>query len=185
MRRFAVFFAAALCLAQSSHILYSPGCAIQTSPAPFVCHPVPDVSINGTVTLTDRLYKHDVTVQARYLARWAQPITDGIPVIEIGDPAGLDANNRFHLTIPDLSEGHNDAEIQLWARDKKTGEVVAQLSLVAPADLRTRMGGLKLQSRYPAEMVFAPCASNPVERVLHDRTGFAQRPASYDACPRD
>jgi hypothetical protein len=199
MRLFAFFFAATLCLAQDPHpvttayrtaagtLLYSAGCAIQTSPEPFVCIPVATIPIDGEIIFADRMFNRKVNLEVRYLARWAQQslgLSPAIPIIHLANGVELGENHAFHLTIPDLSAGHEDAEIQIWARDKETGELVAQLMVEAPAELGTRMGGLKVQSHYPARIVFTTCAKNyPIPQFLHDRTGF-DRPVEYEACPR-
>jgi hypothetical protein len=47
--------------------------------------------------------------------------------------------------------------------------------------MKARMGGLKIQSEYPSETVFAPCAA---DTPVHDAEGFALRPDIYDACDR-
>jgi hypothetical protein len=181
-------------------ILYAPGCGIQTlnlrlsgSNNPqylFVCQPVQTIGIQGVLIASERLYGHKVKLRAKYVARWAQPflglddqIVTGIPV---GDVAYLSADWRFRLMIPDLSKDplagapDHQGELQIWARDETSGAIVAKLIPAEPQFVKTRMGGLKVQSEYPAEIVFAPCAANTAQ--VHDRIGFAMRPDLRDAC---
>ena len=179
-------------------ILYAPGCAIQTlalplspsvsRPVPFVCQPVTNIALTGMVIPGDQLYKRQVKVQARYVARWAGSflgLGEIVTVIPIGDVTDLEVDSRFHLTIPDLSQNASGrspaAELQVWVKDKATDETVALLVPQRSAPLKTRMGGLRLQSEYPAEIVFAPCAVNPERFVQRDASGFALR-SSFDAC---
>ena len=90
--------------------------------------------------------------------------------------------------MPDLSQdplaGAPDhaGEIQIWASDKTTDRLIAQLIPVGLGLMTTRMGGLKILSEYPSELMFAPCLANPA--TLHDRVGFAVRPGSSDQCDR-
>jgi hypothetical protein len=183
-------------------VLYAPGCAIQTldltlsgSDNPqyyFICHPVRNTWIEGALTRSDRLYGLDVRLQAKYVARWAprfmrleESLITSIPV---GTVAYLSADGRFRLEIPDFSQDplaaapDHPGEIQIWARDKNSGVVVAQLIPTGAQLIKARMGGLKIQSEYPSEIVFAPCAANPPR--VHDRIGFALRPDAGDACDR-
>jgi len=172
-------------------VLYAPGCAIQTLDIPlsnsnnrqyfFICQPLTNVSISGTLTDAERLSEHEVKVQARYIARWAQPflgLTAGIPLtMPAGDFAYLSADNSFRISVPDLSRDplasapDHPGELQIWAKDKSSGEDVAQLIPGGSPAFRTRMGGLKIQREYPPETVFAPCAL-PRSLVLIHRDGF-------------
>jgi hypothetical protein len=181
-------------------ILYAPGCAIQTLDFPlsnsnnpdytFVCQPLTNVRVSGTITQTTRLAGHEVKFQARYIARWAQAFlgTDAlIPLtIPVGDVAYLSADSSFQLSVPDLSQDplaaapDHPGELQIWAKDKTTGNDVAQLipaspQNLSPHSLRTRTGGLKLQSEYPPNTVFAPCALPRPRRplVLLNREGIS------------
>lgn len=180
-------------------ILYAPGCAIQTldlalsgSNNPqysFICQPVRSIRIAGALIRSNRLYGHEVKLQARYLARWAQPFlgldASIFTAIPVGDVAYLSADGRFGLTIPDLSQDplaaapDHAGELQIWAKDKTSEALVAQL-VPTGHELKTRMGGLKVQSEYPAEIVFALCAANSPR--VHDRIGFAIRPDANDGC---
>lgn len=183
-------------------ILYAPGCAMQTLDLPlsgstnpqysFICQPVRSISIAGALIRSDRLYGREVTLHAKYLARWAQAflgldesIVTSIPV---GDVAYLSADGHFTLVIPDLSQdplagaADHPGDLQIWAKDRTSEVIVAQLTPTGPQLIRTRMGGLKVQNEYPSEIVFAPCAANPPQR--HDRIGFAIRPDVSDACDR-
>ena len=181
-------------------ILYAPGCAIRTldlllsgSDNPqysFVCQPVRSIELQGALIRLDRLYGHKVKLQAKYLARWAQPflglddrIVTGIPV---GDVAHLSADGRFRLVIPDLSQDplagapDHPGEIQIWAKDDTSDAIVAQLIPTDPQPVKTRMGGLKVQNEYAFEIVFVPCATSYV--LEHDKIAFAIRPDVNDAC---
>jgi hypothetical protein len=183
-------------------LLYAQGCSIETLDLPvsgssnqqysFICRPLSNVEIVGALTRTDRLYGREVKLQAKYVARWAQSFLefgDGIfTAIPVGDLAYLSPDGRFRLSVPDFSQDplasapDHAGEIQIWARDKTSGDLVAQLTPVRPQVIKTRMGGLKIQSEYPSEIVFAPCAANPTPR--HDAIGFALRPGASDACDR-
>jgi hypothetical protein len=183
-------------------ILYAPGCGIQILDLPvsssnnqqysFACRPQSSVWIAGTLTHTHRLYGRAVKVEARYVARWAQAflhLDAGIlTAIPVGDVASVSPDGRFRLSVPDFSKDplagapDHPGEIQIWARDKTSEEIVAQLIPAGSPVMKTRMGGLKIQSEYPADADFVPCAVNPPQ--LRDRFGFAARPDADDACER-
>ena len=183
-------------------LLYAPGCAIQTLDLPvsgsnsrqysFICRPLASVWIVGTLTRADRLYRREIKLQAKYVARWAQSflgLGDSIVTsIPVGDVTYLSPDGRFSLSVPNFSQdplaGAPDhlGELQIWARDKTSGDVVAQLIPTGPQVIRTRMGGLKIQTEYPSETIYAPCAANPPQ--VHDAIGFALRPGASDACDR-
>ncbi|MGA7411821.1 MAG: hypothetical protein WBW33_15185, partial [Bryobacteraceae bacterium] len=185
-------------------ILYSPGCALRVSDlsidAPkefkymFDCDTVSSMNIRGRVTRFDRLYGHKVRIEAKYVALWAPAFYgagDGsATAIPLGSTAALSDDGYFWLSIPDFSsdklaaaEDH-PGEIQFWARDKVSGRIVAQLRLSPENGLSqpTRFGGIPPQEINSAQLVFVPCAANPVP--LHDYFGFAIRPNPdvYDAC---
>ena len=97
-------------------LVYAPGCAIRAFDLPLstsdreeyslVCEPASSLSITGTITRTDRLYGHEVRLQAKYVARWAQAffgidraILTEIPVGAVAEPS---VEGRFDLSIPDL-----------------------------------------------------------------------------------
>jgi len=183
-------------------ILYAPGCAIQTLDLPlsgstnpqysFDCRPLPTISIAGALIRIDRLYGREVKLYARYMARWAQAflgLDDSfVTAIPVGDVAYPSADGRFHLAIPDLSQDplatapDHPGELQIWAKDKTSDAIVAQLVPASPLLIKARMGGLKVQKEYPAEVVFSPCVSNPHQP--HDKIGFAIRPDVRDPCDR-
>jgi hypothetical protein len=188
-------------VARIKALLYAPGCAIQTLDVSvsgsntqeysFICQPLPHVWIAGAVPRMDRFYGREVTVQAKYVARWAQSFLDLdniVTAIPVGDVASFSSDGRFRLSVPDFSQdplaGATDhlGELQIWARDKVSERLVAQLILSAPGAMKTRMGGLKILSEYPSDLVFAPCIVNPA--AVHDATGFALRPGSSDLCDR-
>jgi hypothetical protein len=181
-------------------VLYAPGCAIQTLDVPrsdanprypYVCRRLGSVGIAGKVLQPERLTGHEVNVQARYIARWAQPflgLGDILVSIPVGDVASLPADYRFKISVPDLASdplaGAPDhaGDIQIWARDKTSGDDVAQLLPGGSATFRTRMGGLKIQREYPAETIFTPCAA-PRSLSLIRRDGFTIRTGDYkDPC---
>lgn len=181
-------------------ILYAPGCAIQIldlrlsgSDNPqfvFICHPMRKIGIQGALIRSERLYGHRVRLQAKYVARWAQPFLglDDLIVtsIPVGDLASLRADGRFRLEIPDFSQdplaGASDhpGEVQIWAKDETSDAIVAKLIPTDSQFIRARRGGLRIQNEYPAEIVFAPCAARSAQG--HDKTGFAMRPDFRDAC---
>jgi len=180
-------------------LLYAQGCAIQTLDLPvsgsnnleysFVCQPLSSVWVAGAVTRMDRFYGREVKVQAKYVARWAQAFLelDDVPTIPIGDVPYLSPDGHFRLSVPDFSQdplaGAPDrGEIQIWARDKITERIVAQLIPAGPGVMKTRMGGVKILSDYPSEIGFAPCVANSAP--VHDAAGFALRPGSRDLCDR-
>ena len=166
-------------------LLYAPGCAIQTLDLPvsgsnnqeysFICQPLPSVWIVGALTRMDRLYGREVKLQAKYVARWAQSFlelgNDIVTTIPVGDAAYLSPDGRFRLSVPDFSQDplagapDHPGELQIWARDKTSDRIVAQLIPAGPGLMKTRMGGLKILSEYPSELVFAPCVANPATRA--------------------
>ncbi|MGB6946380.1 MAG: hypothetical protein WBE37_28550 [Bryobacteraceae bacterium] len=183
-------------------LLFNPGCAIQTFDVPlsnqgsqqysFVCQSLPNIQIVGKLVRSDRLYGRNVRLQTRYVARWAQSflgldseIVEFIPIAETNDVLG---NGDFRLSLPDLSRdalagsADHSGELQIWARDAATGRIVAQLIPAGPGIERTRMGGLKIQTSYPSEIIFAPCAANNPR--VRDAMGFALRPGPEDMCDR-
>jgi len=183
-------------------LLYNPGCAIQTLDLPlsdqgiqqysFVCQSLPNIQIVGKLVRSDRLYGRNVRLQARYVARWAQSflgldgeIVEFIPIAETNDVL---ENGEFRLSLPDLSRDalagspDHSGELQIWARDAATGSIVAQMIPAGPGIERTRMGGLKIQTSYPSEIIFAPCAANNPR--VYDAIGFALRPGPEDMCDR-
>lgn len=181
-------------------VLYAPGCAIQTLDVPrsdlnprypFLCRPLGSIGIAGKVLQPERLTGHEVNLQARYIARWAQAflgLGDILVNIPIGEVASLPADYRFQMSVPDLARDplagafDHAGEIQIWAKDKTSGDDVAQLLPGGSTTFRTRMGGLKIQREYPAETIFAPCAV-PRSLMLIRRDGFTIRPGDYkDPC---
>lgn len=186
-------------------ILYAPGCAIQTLDLPvsgannqqysFICQPLSSVSITGVLTRTGWLNGTEVKLQASYVARWAQPfleLGDGIvTTIPVGAVAYLSPDGRFRLSVPDFLRDplagapDHPGEFRVWARDKTSADIVAQLVPARPQVIRARMGGLLIQSEYPLETVFAPCPVNSAfQRGFHDAFGFALRMDASDACDR-
>jgi|SRR5579872_4947758 len=182
-------------------LLYAPGCAIQTldlavlgvnQQYDFICQPLPTVWIAGALTRSDRLYRHEVKLQVSYVARWAQSFFgfgNGIVTsIPVGGGAYPSQDGRFRMSVPDLSQDplagapDHPGELQIWARDKTSDDIVAQLTPAGPQVIKVQMGGLKIQSEYLSEITFTPCAVNPPQ--LHDKMGFALRPDAGDSCDR-
>ena len=181
-------------------LLYAPGCALQTLDLPlsgsdspqyaFICKPIPAVSISGKVAHPDRLYSRGATVQARYIARWAAGflgVDDSfVPVIPVGEAPNLSADGGFQISFPDFSAPggtvDRSGEFQIWAKDKVSDNLMALLIPEGHQSITTRMGGLKISSTYPTDMIFAPCDINSAQ--THDAEGFALRPDIADTCSR-
>jgi len=182
-------------------IFYAPGCAIRILDIPlsdsenpsysFACEPVGNITITGSLMRIDRLYGLDVRLEAKYAAHWAREflgLDRGVlTAIPVGDVANLSEDGRFRLKVPDLSRDplagalEYPGELQIWAKDKRTGAIVAKLIPVDPQPAKTQSGGLKVRGEYTEEIVFSPCAMGPPR---HDSWGFAVRPPSGDACDR-
>ena len=183
-------------------ILYARGCEIQTLDLPvsgsdhqrylFVCRPLSSVWINGALTRTDWLFGHEVNLQVKYLARWAQSFLglgdDLSTTIPVGDVTYLSSGGRFRLLLPDFAQdplagaADHPGEFQIWARDKTGQGIVAQLSPAGPQILKAGVRSLKIQSEYPSEIVFAPCTAGLPH--FHDEFGFGLRPGARDLCDR-
>jgi hypothetical protein len=177
-------------------ILYAPGCAIQTldlalsrsenAQYSFECQPVGRSSIAGTLIRPEQLYTQDVDVQARCVPRWAQAflgLSDGmVTSIPVGGAVHLSAGGHFRLMIPDFSQDPRPGEIEIWVKEKTSDAPVAELVPINPRSLRAPMRGLRPQSEYPDEIVFASCLAN--QQGPHDSFGFARRPkvAERDGC---
>lgn len=183
-------------------VLYAPGCAIRTLDIPlsnsnnpeysFICRPLGSVRIAGKMIQVERLSGHEVKLQAKYIARWAQSFLGlpvGIPLtIPVGEEPYLAADNSFRISVPDLSRDpiagapDHPGELQIWARDKDTGDDISQLDPSGSPAFKTRTGGLKIQKEYPPDTVFAACALRSPP-VLLDREGFSIR-AFSEPCDR-
>lgn len=183
-------------------ILYAPGCAIQTLDVAvsassdqqysFDCRPLASVRIAGTLTRMDLLNGHEVKIQANYVARWAQRFlgldNSLVTSIPVGGAVYLSADGRFSLPVPDFSQdalaasADHPGELQIWARDKATSILVAQLIPAGSPVVKARMGGLKIRSEYPSEIGFVPCSESA--RPVHDAFGFAQRTDLTGTCER-
>jgi hypothetical protein len=184
-------------------LIYAPGCMIQTIDLPivspdlprysFVCQPLRNVTLTGTLIKPDRLDGQEINVQVKYVARWAERflgLGDGIVTdIPLGVTQGASANGAFPLSVPDLFEdplagaGDHPGEIQFWGRNPASGKIVAQ---IIPTDrlLRTRMGGLRIRKQYPDPIEFVPCSAPHRGLQSHDAFGFPRRPdpSDPDAC---
>ncbi len=187
---------------QIKAILYAPGCAIQTldlpvsassnEPYSFLCRPLPNIWIAGTLTRMDQLSGRELKLRARYIARWAPAFLEIdariLTAIPVGDVADVSRDGHFRLSVPDFSQDplagapDHTGELQIWATDKITQEVVAELIPAGPKSIKTRMGALKIQSEYP-ETTFAPCVANPPG--IHDAFGFALRTDDTNTCERE
>jgi hypothetical protein len=176
-------------------LLYAPGCAIQTLDLPLsgsnnqkyslTCRPLPTLSIAGLLTRQELLAGREFNLEARYVARWAQPFfgfdPQMITAVPVGDLVSLSPDGRFKMQIPGFSQD-SPGEIQIWAREKVTGKMIAQLLPDGPPAIKTRMGGLKIGSEYPAEIVFVPCTEHP--NRVQDAFGFTLRSNDESACTR-
>jgi hypothetical protein len=182
-------------------ILYAPGCAIQTLDLPisasnnppysFVCQPLANTSITGTLTPMSQLLGRQVKLRARYIARWAQSFLEIDPriltAIPLPDAANVSRDGHFHLSVPDFSQDplasapDRLGELQIWAHDKFSQEAIAELIPAAPKAMKTRMGALQIQSEYP-EITFTPCVADLPR--LHDAFGFALRRDESNTCER-
>ena len=183
-------------------IVYAPGCGIETVDVAFpdagnrdynfVCRATGTVRVGGKVLQAELLSKHEVVLQAEYLAHWASAVLGlggDLPLtIPLGEPVALGTEGRFELSVPDFATDPGArarlSEIQIWAIDKSDGTNVAQLFPVTKPDAKTRVSGLRIQRAYPAEIAFSPCTVNPRDHVLHTREGFAIRPESPRPCER-
>ncbi len=176
-------------------LLYPSGCGIQTlelalsgsknEKYTLTCKPLPVVTISGVLTHQELLQGREFILQAKYVARWAQPFFGFDPqlitAIPVGEAAETAADGSFRLDIPDFTQD-SPGEIQIWARDKRTAKILAQLLPTASSVMKSRMGGLKIGSDLPAEIVFVPCTEH-LDRV-QDEFGFTLRPSGVSACNR-
>ena len=183
-------------------ILYAPGCRIQTldltlststnPPYSFICLPLPSVVISGKLTSVDWFSGRDITLEARYVARWA-PEFLGIDnfiltVIPVGELLHVPPDGRFRISLADLSKDplggapNHASELQIWARDKKGSRIFTQLIPAQAAWMKTPMGGLKIREGYPEEIVFAACSEEPGPK--HGPFGFALRGDTSNSCDR-
>jgi hypothetical protein len=159
-------------------------------PYPFSCLPLASLRIGGTVARLDRLYGREIILQAKYVARWAQRFLhideSLLTSIPVGEPANLSRDGRFQLTVPDFAADpvagapDHDGEIEIWARDRSTGDLVGLLVPTEPASLKVHVGGVRIQRTYPEDVILTPCASARAQ--VHDSIGFAHRPDQSDAC---
>jgi hypothetical protein len=172
-------------------ILYAPGCEIQTLDLKltgsnirysFICQRVANLEIHGILARPDRLWRHKVKLQTKYIPRWAASffgLGDTLVSIPVGDATEISADGRFHLLLPDFSQspGRN-GEFRIMATDETNEAVVAML--VPPKSVRTRMGGMVVSKDYSGELIFTPCAASSAR--VHDHEGFAIRPDVSDSC---
>jgi hypothetical protein len=179
-------------------LIYAPGCAIQTLDVPlstvnherysFVCQPLGSTSIAGTLGRFDSLYTQKVKLRAKYVGRWAQPFLglggEVVPIIPVGEVAEVSEDGRFRMSIPDLARdpiaGNQDGEFQIWAEEKISGKISALLIPTGPVALKKHLGSVRVQSEYPLNTVFIPCAA-PAS-LLHTPEGFAIRPGVDESC---
>jgi hypothetical protein len=178
-------------------LLYAPGCAIQTADLPtlgtviprysFVCEPLPMISLIGTVAKSGRFNGHDIDLNIRYVARWAQSVLGlgggMVTDIPVGVARQALAGGTFRLSLPDFSEDplaglDHPGEFRILAKDRSSGRIVAQLVPATPS-LRSRMGGLQIRKGYPETVEFAFCLAQGPR--LQDANGFAIRPDGSDS----
>jgi hypothetical protein len=180
-------------------LLWAQGCAVQTMDMSllgqtqadyrFVCRPVPAITISGKLRCTGNNCGKGLRLQARYVARWARDFlalsSDMVPVIPVGGAVIQSDDGSFSITVPDLARdpvagaANHDGELQIWAREREDA-APALMVPESPANIKTRMGGMKLMSEYPAGIVFSICPTGPA--MKHDRDGFAIRPPASDVC---
>ena len=181
-------------------LVYAPGCALQTLDLPpskashqeffFACRSLPTVRISGKLIRLDRLYGRQVKLRAKYVAQWARPFLglheESVVDIPVGEAADLGVDGRFQMSLPDLSQDalagapDHPGALQIWARDKLSGNLVALLKPAGLTATKTPIGGVRIQPEYSSEIIFAPCSADPPQ--VHDAIGFALRPAPVDAC---
>jgi hypothetical protein len=185
-------------------VVYAPGCMLKTidlailgTAIPrytFVCQPLSNVTLTGTLVKPDRFQGKEVNVEMNYVARWAQGFLgfgDGIITkIPLGATPHVSANGSFVLSVPAFAEDplartpDHAGEIEFWARDTTGEKIVAQIIPTAHS-LRTRMGGLQIRKEYPEPVEFAPCSGPHQDLQPHDSFGFVLRPEPkhpIDAC---
>ena len=155
----------------------------------FVCAPLPGIVLHGKITRLDRLYGHEFSVRAHYVARWAGNflgLRDGYAVeIPVDSVKAVSSDALFEINLPDLladplvSGAANAGDFRLVVRDVTTGR---ELGVLEPADqnLRVKGRGLVIRPEYPETIVFTPCALTGIQP--HDSLGFAIRPDRSDAC---
>jgi hypothetical protein len=188
-------------------LIYVPRCALRTLDLPvsglgnqhfeFECQALPDIWITGILNPPGHLSGSDVTLHVTYAARWAQPFMHPaealFTTIPVGAHATASPDGRFRLSVPDLSRDplagapDHPGELQLWASEKTTGNPLAELVPTGVPALKAKTGGLKIQTQYPPEIVFTPCAPNG--KLARDNSGFAVRsgtvlPGTPDPCDR-
>ncbi len=169
-------------------ILYAPGCALQLADFAiaeaknysyvFPCEPVKQIEIQGTVIDPQRLSESRMTIDAKYVATWAENFfgyDDGTETeIPLGSVANLDGQNRFRLSIPNLGT-QKGGEIRIWLRDDASGRTEDQLrvSQQTPEGQRTRLGGIPMAALDSPALQFNVCSANSPSE--HDKYGFALR----------
>jgi hypothetical protein len=169
-------------------ILYSPGCALQLVDIliteirnysyVFPCEPVKQIEIQGIVIHPERLSESRMTIDAKYVATWAENFfgyDDGTDTeIPLGSVATLDEQNRFRLSVPNLGKDKG-GEIRIWLRDEDNGRIRDQLrvSLQSPESQRTRLGGIPMTALNSTPVLFKVCSANSPSE--HDKYGFALR----------
>lgn len=154
-------------------LVYAPGCAMRTydlslsgssvQQALFDCRPVPSLWISGMANGLK-----DSRIVAKYTGRWVQDffgLGDGIvTLIPVGEANYFTDKGRFQELIPDFSGEERPGEIQFWATDPATGNVLARL---LPSMHPTPA------SATPVEIKFVVCGIR--ESRAHDSFGFAIR----------
>ena len=169
-------------------ILYVPGCALETFTVElpstlyqFTCRPFPTVFLAGEIAGKSPHYAELVELNATYTAPWATSFfgtPDALTNIPLGKAASITDDNHFRFVLPDFASDPVTAPgfLYIWAKEKTTGKLVA---LLVPEGAEKKINSLKVQQRYPANLVFHPCSANAVH--VHDKEGFTIRSAD-DPC---
>ena len=148
-------------------LVYAPGCAIATFDVrlsnaerereAFICRPLADIRIEGRLILPDAFHGRTVKLQARFLARgaWTALGLDQstVPVIQVGEDGGISLDGRFQIAVPEPSSTEEQRELQIWARDTISGDLVALLIQADSKAACTRIGGLKIIREYPRKLL--------------------------------
>jgi hypothetical protein len=154
-------------------IAYAPGCDFQTLTLslldnpnrfePFVCKTVPKVSLSG-VFPASLIKGHNAELLVTYQAYWAHTffgILDGFVTTFNLAKITPQQDGTFRVELPDFSsrmDGARDslgADLQMMLRDAKTWNHLATDLSPEDATLKGTLGGLKIQSSYPANLRFA------------------------------
>lgn len=157
-------------------IIWAPGCKLSTFASalndqpdvhvPFLCESSPPLKVLGQIRTTLVPSNPNAQVSVTYLAHWACGFFGFadcvVPQFDVG-AAPLDANGRFEIELPDFGLNQapdlsaNDADFVFGVRHTKTWNRLAELQ--PESESLRRMGGMKVLSKYPDNVVFI--ASKP------------------------